>query len=258
MKKYLFILYILLGFTACKTKQPVAYKSNHLLVKKAKEIIANYEAHSFHKKSISAKLKTKFKNDKYSASVTVKLRMELDKTIWLSVSKLGIPVAKMVITPHKVRYYEKINKTYFEGSVASLTKYIGTKLDFKEIQNVFLGQAVINLKRGKYISKIVENQYQLIPKKNKKFYLLMFWLNPDNFKLNSQEIRNLGKDQNLALSYAGYRIIDNEVFPKTIELKGNDFGKKLLITMNYHQVEFNKKLQFPFKIPKGYKKIKLP
>ncbi len=257
-KTYLIATLLLLILSSCKTKQLITTSTENVAMLSAKNIIHNYEANKFHQKTISAKLKTKFKNNKMAVSATIKLRLERNKTIWMSVTKLGIPIAKMIITPYKVRFYNKINKTYFEGSLASLTKSIGKKLDFKEFQNVLLGQPVLNLKRGKYISKIEQNKYLLSPKKNKNFYAILFLLNPDNYKLNKQEIRNLGKDQKAAIMYPSYTNINGEQFPKAINIIANYNQKKLSIFMNYYQVVFNKELKFPFKIPKGYKKISLP
>jgi len=257
-KTYLIATLLLIVLSSCKTKQIISTSSENVAMLSAKKIIHNYEVNKFNQKTVSAKLRTKYKNNKVSATVTIKLRLEKDKTIWMSATKLGIPIAKIVITPYKVRFYEKIRKTYFEGSLASLTKYIGKKLDFKEFQNVLLGQSVLNLKRGKYISKIAQNKYQLSPKKNKDFYAILFLLNPDNFKLNKQEIRNLGKDQKVSVMYPSYTNIEGEQFPAAINILAKDTNKNLSIFMNYNQVEFNRKLNFPFKIPKGYKKIILP
>lgn len=257
-KTYLIATLLLIILSSCKTKQIVSTSTENIAMLSAKNIIHNYEINKFHKKTVSAKLRTKYKNDKISTSVTIKLRLEKDKTIWMSVTKLGIPIAKIIITPYKVRFYEKITKTYFVGSLSSLTKYIGKKLDFKEFQNVLLGQPVLNLKRGKYISRIAQKKYQLSPKKNKGFYAILFLLNPDNFKLNKQEIRNLGNDQKVSVTYPSYTNIEGEQFPSAINILANDRNKNLSIFMKYNQVIFNNKLNFPFKIPKGYKKIKLP
>jgi hypothetical protein len=257
-KTYLIATLLLIILSSCKTKQIISKSTEKTVVLSAKNIIHNYEANKFNQKTISARLKAKYKSDKITTSIIIKLRLEKDKTIWMSATKLGIPIAKIIITPFKVRYYEKINKVYFEGSLASLTKDIGKKLDFKELQNVLLGQAVLNLKRGKYISRVVDNKYQLSSKKNKDFYTILFLLNPDNFKLNKQEIRNLGKDQKAAITYPSYNNIGGEQFPSAINIMANDGQKKFSLFMNYSQVVFNKSLRFPFKIPKGYKKIKLP
>jgi hypothetical protein len=259
MKKiYLIAPFVLLLLSACKTKKLITTSTEKVTLLSAKNVIHNYEVSKFHQKTVSAKLKTKFKNNSTSVSVTIKLRLERNKRIWMSATKLGIPIAKIMITPYKVRYYEKINKTYFEGSLASLTKHIGKKLDFKDFQNLLLGQPVLNLKRGKYISKITDNKYELSSKKNKRFYKIVFLLNPDNFKLNKQEIRNLGKDQKAAINYPSYMNIQGEQFPAAINITANDEDRKLSIFMNYSQVVFNKDLSFPFNIPKGYKKINLP
>ena len=41
-------------------------------------------------------------------------------------------MAKALITPTKVSYYEKINNTYFEGDFSLLSNWLGTDLDFQK------------------------------------------------------------------------------------------------------------------------------
>ena len=41
--------------------------------------------------------------------------MESKKKLWLSCTMI-IPIAKLLVTPNKVSFYEKFQKTYFEGN----------------------------------------------------------------------------------------------------------------------------------------------
>ena len=47
------------------------------------------------------------------------------KSFGLTLKFFGIPMAKALITPTRVSYYEKINNTYFDGDYSILTKMIG-------------------------------------------------------------------------------------------------------------------------------------
>lgn len=247
---------ILLVFTSCKTNKKVV-DNNNIDAISTKKIINNHYTHNFNKQTVYAKLNAKYKSKKAAATVSIKLRLEKDKTIWMSATKLGIPIAKVKITPNRVSYYEKLQKTYFDGDFSLLSKWLGTELDYDKVQNILLGQAVLNLKKGKYVSKIDNNLYQISPRKHNGLYGILFFMNPENFKLNKQEIRNTEKQQLLSVSYPHYKEIKGEQFPENINIRAIDSKNLTTINIVYRSVEFNKELTFPFSIPNGYKEISL-
>jgi len=249
------VLIFLLIFTSCKSnKNTVDTSINSISTKKI--INSHYNA-DFNQKTVNAKINAKYKNEKTSVSFSIKLRLEKDKTIWMSATKFGIPVAKVKITPSRVVYYEKMQRTYFDGDFSLLSKWLGTELDYEKVQNILLGQAVLNLKKGKYNSEIANNLYQLKPKKDIDLFGILFFMNPENFKLNRQEIRNQEKQQLLSVSYPNYSKIKGEQFPKNIDIRAIDHKKITTINIEYRTVEFNENLTFPFSIPNGYKEISL-
>ena len=103
-----------------------------------------------------------------------------------------------------------------------------------------LGQAVLNLKKGKYNATISENSYQLSPRKENELFGILFFMNPENFKLNKQEIRNQEKQQLLSVSYPKYNKIKGEQFPKNINIRATDNKNLTTINIEYRSVEFNK------------------
>jgi len=250
------ILLLFLVITSCRSKKYMS-ESNNIEVVSTKKIISNHYENVFDQQTINAKLSAKYKDKKTSTSISIKLRLEKDKTIWMSATKLSIPFAKVKITPNRVSYYEKLGKTYFDGDFSLLSKWLGTELDYDKVQNILLGQAVLNLRKGKYNSEVSNNAYQLIPKKDNELFAILFFLNPENFKLDKQEIRHPEKEQLLSVSYPNYQIIDGEQIPKKINITAIDSKKITNINIEYRSVEFYKKLTFPFSIPSGYKEINL-
>lgn len=250
------MLLIFLVITSCKTKKNVT-EITTIEVVSPKELINDYYSRTFKKETISANLNANYEDSKSTVSFDIKLRIEKNKAIWMSATKLGFPVAKMLITPTSVRYYEKLDKTYFDGDFSLLSSWLGSELDFQKVQNLLIGQSVLNLKDGKYDVRIVNNSYELKPKQNNELIGILFLMNPVNFKLDGQEIRNLKKEQLLSISYPNYNEIEGEQFPKKIDIKVIEKAKLTSINIEYKSVEFNNNLTFPFEIPTGYKKISL-
>ncbi len=95
--------------------------------------------------------------------MTVNFRMKKDDTIWMSGQLLGIPLAKVMITPNSVQFYEKITRTYFDGDFRLLSDLLGTPLDFQKVQNLLLGQTIYDLREERYQLTESARGYQLKP-----------------------------------------------------------------------------------------------
>ncbi|PHR70074.1 MAG: deoxyuridine 5'-triphosphate nucleotidohydrolase [Lutibacter sp.] len=251
--KYIFVLSILL--TSCKSKKVVT--NTTVMSMSTKKIIKNHYNNSFEKRTIKARLKAKYQDKKTSQNITIKLRMEKDKAIWMSGTILGIPLAKVLITPNRVTYYEKLKKTYFDGDFKLLSNFLGTEVDFEKLQNLLIGQTIFNLKDKRYISEVEGVSYLIEPKQQEELFDILFWLNPSTFKVNKQEVRQPIEQKKLTVSYTEYQKISDEVFPKKINLIAIDKTKRTLLDLEYRSVVFDEKVTFPFRIPSGYKEIKL-
>lgn len=255
IKKITYFLVLSILFSACKTSK-VATNSS-VTAMSTKNIISNHYENSFNRKTINARLKATYRDKDNMQSITIKLRLEKDKAIWMSGTMLGIPLAKIMITPHKVQFYEKIGKTYFEGDFLLLSDFLGTEVDFGAIQNLLVGQTILSLKDKKQTSIVDGESYLLEPKSQEALFDILFWLNPINFKVNKQEVRQVDAQKRLTVVYAEYQTVHGEVFPKMINITAIDKTERTFLDLEYRTVEFDKKVSFPFNIPLGYQEIVL-
>ena len=255
IKKCFFFLFVGSMLFSCKAKKIT--NSSSVIAMSTKDIIRNYTESSFDKKTINARLKAVYKTKDITQSITIKLRLEKDSVIWMSGTLLGIPLAKIIITPNKVEFYEKLGKTYFKGNFELLSDFLGTKVDFEIIQNLLLGQTILSLEKNKYDATVDGVSYLLEPKKQEELFDILFWLNPTNFKVDKQEVRQPINQKRLSVEYLEYQYIDQVVFPLSIKILAIDKTDRTFIDLNYRMVEFDKKLSFPFAIPSGYQEIKL-
>ncbi|MFK5879781.1 MAG: DUF4292 domain-containing protein [Flavobacteriaceae bacterium] len=254
LKKTVHILFISLLLISCKSKK---VEGSTAIAMSSKSIIKNHYENEFDKKTINARLKAVYKNKGNLQTITIKLRLEKDKAIWMSGTMVGIPLAKILITPTKVLFYEKLNKTYFVGNFALLSDFLGTDVDFEIIQNLLIGQSILDLNDKKYLAKVQGNTYMLVPKKQEELFDILFWINPVNFKINKQEVRQESEQKRLTVDYAEYQKVKDEVFPRLINITAVEKTARTFIDLEYKSVEFDRKLSFPFKIPHGYQEIHL-
>ncbi len=255
MNKVVYLLFFLLIIlNSCKGTKAVATSG----IKKisTEKIISNHYKQSFNFETLNARVKIKYDDGKQSFSPNATLRFEKDKTIWISVKMLGITLAKVLITPDKVSYYEKINNTYFEGDFIVLSEWLGTNdLDFDKVQQMLLGQALFDLREGKYKSSVFDAAYQLKPKEDLELFERLFMILPDNYKIGIQQLKQPTEERNLTIKYQSYQKVGNQDFPEKIEIEALQGKDKTMINVEYKQVDYNARVTFPFKIPSGYKEV---
>ncbi|MCK0130327.1 DUF4292 domain-containing protein [Flavobacteriaceae bacterium F08102] len=256
MRNILLILILSLTLGSCKSKKDLTRTSENKSMS-SRKLIKNHYDKAFDKKTINAKLKIKYTGKSSLPGVTASLRMEKDKTIWLSLSKFGIGFAKALITPNRVSYYEKLNRTYFDGDFTLLSKWLGTDLDYEKVQNILIGQAILDLKKDKYHLNKRQNDLVLTPQKGNPLYDILFIINPLNFKIKSQEIQQRDAARKLLIDYPVYSTFGTTIFPKEIYIAASDLYNTSTIDIDYKSVEFNKNLSFPFEIPKNYEPLEL-
>lgn len=250
-----YLLIFLVVFASCKSKKIIVDGST-IESLSARKVAKKHIAANFDKKTIDAKLKVNYKNSKENLSFSVKMRIKKDEVIYLKGSKV-VTVFKAKITPTKISFYSPYKKNYFKGDFAMLKKILGVSITFKQLQNMLLGQSLLNVKSNKQEIKIVESSYQLSPKKQPNLFDIFFFINPQHFKLNKQTLVNLHKNKRLDIMYPQYLEKDNEFFPKKIVINTKENNKFTLIDITTRSVVFNTNLSVPFKIPTGYKEIKL-
>lgn len=221
------------------------------------KIIENYNHYSFDKKTVKASIKAKYKGKTSLPSVNVSLRMKKDEVIWMSISKSIFSLGKLKITPNRVQFYNKLQQEYFDGDFSLLSNFLGTEVNFKQVQKILLGEAVLDLNVKDYKIDTKQNEYEFTPKTKNELFDILFMVNANNFKINKQKISQEKESKFLSITYQDYIKIDGTYFPKSIFVLAEDAKYTNTVDIDYRNVEFNLDLSYPFKIPDGYKEIKL-
>jgi len=252
--KYLFVF--ILVFTACKTKKYAL--DNSIIAKEmsAKKVARKHVSANFKKKTISAKFKVNFNDGSTKESISVYVRIKKDEVIWLKGTKF-INIFKAKITPDKVRFYSPIEKKYFEGDFSMLENLLGTKINFQQLQNLFLGQAILDVKNKKQNIALEKNAYVLSPKTQATLFDAFFAVHPGHFKLNQQSIVNTLKNQRLDIKYTSYKLVDDEIIPQQINIILKQENKLTIIDLILRSIELNTKINTSFTVPNGYKRMNL-
>ncbi len=220
----------------------------------ARKVAKKHVAANFDKKTVDAKLKVNFDNGKTSQGLTVNLKIKKDEVIWLKGSKF-LTVFKAEITPTTVRYYSTVFKNSFEGDFSMIEKLLGVAINFEQLQNLFLGQSLLNVKEIDQEVEIVNNRYILSPEKQAELFDIFFTINPAHFKLDEQNIVNTEKNLRLDVNYPSYNLIQNTVFPSAVSIMAKNPKSVTKIDLVYKSVVFDTEVFMSFNMPNSLKKL---
>jgi hypothetical protein len=259
---------LLLVFNSCGTKTGTVNTEEYGRVEilSPKKIIAENRIKYISPQYMSANLKVKYRSKKNKMSFNANLRLEKDKKIWLNISFLGISFARAIVTPEGVSMYERQNKTTFTGDFEYLSKILGLKLDFYQLQSLLLGKPIQNLNIRKYKTVISKNSYLLEYENNRRLakngknngdLIKRFWYNPMSFELERQLLSLPDRTSTLMVDNKGFELYNEKYkIPQQIDLQIID-DSVTLVQIEYKGVKVDKKTSFPFRIPENYKEIKL-
>lgn len=220
----------------------------------AKGVIKAHYQNETNFKTLNGRVRIGYTDGDDSQNVTVSIRMQKDKAIWIS-APLGI--VKAYITPERVSFYNKLENEYFDGDFNYLSNLLGTEVDFSILQNLLTGQAIVDLREKKFMIDIAEGAYRLVPKLQGVLYKTLFRVEPNNFKMDVQQLSQPLEKRLLEISYENYQNIDKEVFPNEIKIKVISGNNQNDIELEFRNIEFNGPVNFPYKIPKGFKEVEL-
>jgi hypothetical protein len=258
--RVLFVLMVCLSssltLVSCKAKAKVVNENKSIDSNRmnAQRIIKNYYTNKSEFTTLYIKSNVKYSDEKQTQNVTAEIKIKKNEQILVSIRFLGITMAKALITPTLVSYYEKIGGTYFEGDFSSLSQWLGTDLDYNKVQNLLIGQAMDNLTKGDYQDSIVDQTYRLedISKNNTKKY---FFFDKDKFLLNKQEITQTAENRKIEVSYSDYKMYNESSFPSNIFITAEQDKGNTEINLGYNTITINEELTFPYSVPNGYKRI---
>ncbi|MFL1010633.1 DUF4292 domain-containing protein [Flavisericum labens] len=237
----------------CKSAKTVGSgEANYNL--STKQLVKNNAKQAAEFKTLQSRLKITYSEGGKSQTHSVNFRAKKDEALWINAS---FSLLRALVTPEKVSFYNKLDKTYFDGDYKYLSDLLGTELDFHKVQNLLLGETIYNLKEGNYNASVSEGAYVVQPKTQRDLFEIFFLLSPSNFKVASQQITQPKEMRHLQIDYLSYQDVEKQILPERIKVMAVEANEEMSINLEFKSITLNEDLRFPFKIPLGFKAIQL-
>ncbi len=252
MKKYIGLVFLTF-LISCKSKAVLIEGSANKKIS-ADRIIENHYQNKKDFSTLYIKSSAHYEDGKQSQNVTAEIKIKKDEMILISIRFLGITMAKALITPTAVKYYEKLGGKYLEGDYSALSQLLGTDLDFKKVQNMLVGEALDDMSKLKYKSSLEDQLYKLENDSDANT-TKTFFFEADNFLIKKQEISQKSEERMLQIIYPSHSEYNQIVLPTGLIIDATQKKGKTNINIDYNTVTLNEELSFPYSVPEGYERI---
>jgi hypothetical protein len=253
MKKTLVALLIITSLFSCKTKQAVVAEGAASGTKTASEIIAGHYSKPVQYNTLIIKADAHYKDSHEDQGFSAEIRIKKDEKIIIMVRYLGITMAKGLITPNEVAYYEQLGGTFFRGDFRVLSRWLGTDLTYTKVQNMLLGEAMDDLNNGSYKATVQDGLYKLQGKEGSITKEFLF--EGANYLIKKQAFtQGVPQPRSIEINYPAHNSYAAGTLPASIKIEAEQ-KDRVQLDIEYKSVKFDEKVTFPFEVPEGFKQI---
>lgn len=270
MKKYLFYAVVLMGMSVgCRPakkvqriEQSISKKDTVATVIVVPKIdsfsIVRDIVDSLNKKRIefntfSAKIKVDYEGKDGGDQATAYVRIQKDSVIWMSLTgALGIEGYRLMISKDSFRLMNKLQKTVQYRSIAYLQEITEVPFDFYSLQDVIIGNPVFI--DSNIVSYKNTQSELLVLMIGNVFKHLLTMENADR-RITHSKLDDINPIRNRTcdITYESYENAGDFYFSTKRRISVAE-KSKLDINIEFKQYNFNKQQDYPFNIPKNYKR----
>lgn len=250
----------LLAMASCKARKQVLVTRKPDTVAKAVDNklstkIAAIKAQQVSFNTFSAKAKTNLDINGNSNDVTLNIRINRDKKIWVSITAiLGVEVARAIITPDSILMINRLDGVYLKKPFSYVYAYASKQVNYKMLESLLIGNAIPELLNEKS-DVMIGNNGNTSLRGNLDDLVYDLFVGTDN-KVTQTTLINQSQGQSLVVSNSTFIQSTNRILPSLIDIASIVKEKKIHINLHYTKVDFNQQLEYPFSIPDRYEPAK--
>lgn len=276
-------LFVLLGFSSCKTTRVVT--SSSVIVKpiSTNKLIRTIENNTFEYTHLSIKkIVCQFDNGKMKTSFRANIQAEKDKQITVMLTKLNIPVGRLWLTPDSVKFVNYLQENYFMDNYTYLNSLLGMKLDFEMVNAIISNNAFLisdpkhptdnrnyqtSIDAGMYVLQSVRNSkedksnqdiHDLKPARRSKKLLWeapiqqRLYIDPVTFRVRKITLQDAVNNRSINIDFSNYVEVGKQFYPGEISLHllSSETNMQMDIKLSNFSMEEERGVRF--KIPEKF------
>jgi hypothetical protein len=252
-----------LGFTSCAKKIIGEVPLIKVERKKTTELVAVLDSISkITPTTFYSKITTSYKDTSQELSFKTSVRMIKDSAVTAMITYAGIPIVNSIITKDSLQFTNKKEKCFVKTNLKLLKQEFGVDFDFKNLQELILGQPLGYHPQQKYyqihdpytyiVSSHRKREIKKMERKNFDDYILKYYFTNDSLGINKMEIENNKDSTYIVVTYLEKKKIEGFWIPSEVEVIITTKKNKIQIKLNYEKIEINQEQEIYFTIPENY------
>jgi hypothetical protein len=192
--------------------------------------------------------KTKLAIDGKSNDVTLNIRIQHTKKIWVSITAiLGVEVARALITPDSILVINRLQGVYIKKPFNYIYNYASRQVNYQTVESLLVGNPIPELLNdNSKVTTGANGNTTLSGNLQNLIYSLL--IGPD-YKVTQTSLSNAAAGQSLQVSNSQFIQADNRIIPSQINITSTVKNKNIQAELQYNRTEFNQPLEYPFTIP---------
>ncbi len=191
-------------------------------------------------------------------NATVSIRVQKDSLIWLSISKLGIEGARVLIARDSVHILDKINRQYAVADYGTISRQFRFPLNFAFVQALLVGNLPLP---GQPAQVVRQEADTLLLRQTSNGSQIDNYIGEQNRKLARLLVSVQQTGNTLRLDYQEFTALNTVLFPYASQLELNykttDTGQpaQTAVMIRHSKVEqVSENPGFPFSVPASYQR----
>jgi hypothetical protein len=273
------------GLSSCRTTRDLTTEKVRPI--STNKLLNRVEKNAFEYDYLTIRrINCRFSSSETNANFRVRLKALKDEKILVSISKINIPVGRVLLTPDSVKYVNYLDRNYFVDDYTFLSNFLNIDLDFESIQSILSNNAFSyrNDQRNKdfrtFETTVEDGLYLLQSEKERKMakmeegneikierYLKRFddealifqkmYFHPRNFALTKLIIEDLTNERTLRMNFSDFEEVKNHQYPGTIEMSMISPSETISLNIKMNGFSTEKIDEIDLNIPDKYEEIRV-
>ena len=275
-----------IGLSSCRTTRDLTSEkvrpiSTSKLLKRVEQNAFDYDYLTIRR------INCRFSGSETNANFRVRLKALKDEKILVSISKINIPVGRVLLTPDSVKYVNYIDRNYFVDDYTFLSNFLNIDLDFESIQSILSNNAFSyrNARRNKdfrtFDTSVENGLYLLQSEKERKtekmeeegneikiqrrlkrfddeaLIFQKMYFNPRNFALTMLIIDDVANNRTVRMNFSDFEAVKKHEYPGAIEMSMVSPQETISLNVRMNGFSTEKIDDISLNIPDKYEQIKV-
>ena len=248
------ILLLSLSVLSCKGKKRGVTSS--LKKRSAAYLLKKIDQSTVEADWLDAKAKLDFDSDDFSIGATAYIRMKKDSAIWIVGKKFGVEGVRALITKDSVYYLNRLESEYMAKDISFLQQQFNLPMDFYDLQNILLGNAILLPDAGQLESSKDSTHY-LLSERDENGFDKSYVINGQDFYPEEMYFQQGINNRTARLEFGDHRSMEGTnkfSYFRALAFSSPETGN-ISLDLKFSKVELNSPKSLSFEIPDHYTKV---